>query len=374
MKILFATPHLFPDVVGGSGLHSYHLIRYLAQAGHEIDVLHPYATRHFPEWPRVREHTLPFGRTVLDYAGHVRRWIGRRQYDVGYSDGLPLVRYVKHRSFPCIWNDHALREFQDQYFPGYCRTTPKAGLKELLFYWPRVWARKHMARTSDFVISMGGHLDAIVEHKLQVPTARIWHLPNAVEADQYPDAADHPEPADPRLFLYVGTLSYRKGTEFLLQAFAQLQAEGARLRLVGDGPMAQAVRTSGLPNVELVGGKFGDALRDEYRQAGCFLYPTLLEGMPTALLEAMLLHKPVIASDVGANPVLVSPTTGLLIPPHDSLALTAAIRTMMNESEAARTRMGAQGHALVQTRYTWQRVSQAYLDCFQQAAAGDLNR
>lgn len=370
MKILFATPHLFPDVVGGSGLHSYHLIRYLAQAGHAVDVLHPYATRHFPEWPHVREFTLPFGRTILDYAGHVKAWIGRRRYDVGYSDGLSLLRYVKHRAFPCIWNDHGFREFHPQYFPGYCRATPKAGCKELLFYWPRVWARRHMARTADLVVSMGGHIDYIVEHILQVPEARICHLPNAVEAEQYPDVCAPPPPADPRQFLFVGALSYRKGISLLLESFARLQAHGARLRMVGDGPMAPAVRACGLPNVELVGAKFGSALYAEYRQAGSFVFPTLLEGMPTAVLEAMLWHKPVIAADVGAIPLLVTSATGMLIPPHNAQALTAAIRTMMHVREETRMRMGAAGHALVRNHYSWQRVSRAYLDCFQAAVAG----
>ncbi len=372
MRILFATPHLFPDVVGGSGLHSYHLVRCLAQAGHEVDVLHPFATRHFQEWSHVREITIPFGRTVFDYAGRVRTWIGHRRYDVGYSDGLSLLRYVQHRTFPCIWNDHGLREFHPQYFPGYCRTTPKSGFKELLFYWPRVWARKHMARTTDFVVSMGGDIDYIVEHMLKVPACRIWRLPNAVDASLYPNAPAKQEAADPRLFLFVGELGYRKGISLLLHSFARLQDSGARLRLVGDGPMVPRVQASGLSNVEIVGMKFGSDLMAEYREAGCFIFPTLLEGMPTALLEAMLLYKPVIASDVGAIRLLVSEQTGLLIPPNDMRALTKAIQTMMTLKQTTRDQMGVQGHSLVQTYYTWHSVAKDYLDCFQAAVSGSL--
>ncbi len=372
MKILCATPHLFPDVVGGSGLHSYHLIRYLAQAGHAVDVLHPYPTRHFPEWSQVKEFMLPFGRTVFDYAGHVKDWIGQRRYDVGYSDGLALLRYMPQRTFPCIWNDHGLREFHPQHFTQYCRVTPKAGLRELVFYWPRIWARQRMARTSDFVVSMGGDIDHIVANVLQVPSTRICHLPNAVEADQYPDVTVPPAPGDPQSFLFVGELGYRKGIALLLETFAQLQGQGARLRLVGDGPMAPVIQAAGLPNVKWVGAKFGSELHNEYQQAGCFVFPTLLEGMPTAVLEAMFLHKPVIAANVGAIRLLVSPETGVLIPPNDVQALQAAIRTMMNLAVATQVRMGAQGHSLVQTRYTWQQVAPAYLACFHRAAAVPL--
>ncbi len=235
MKVLFATPHLFPDVVGGSGLHSLHLIRHLAMAGHELDVLHPYATVHFAQFPHVQEYTVPFGRTVMDFAEHVNRWVGSRQYDLGYSDGLSLARYVKRKSFPIVVNDHGLLQFQPQYFGDYLRTTPLPALKDLLFYWPRIRARTRLARQADYVVSMGGKMDGLVEDHLRIPTPRILQLPNAVDdgAAVWPQT----EPGDPGLFLFVGKIEFRKGVGQLLQAFQQLQHTGARLRLVGDGPM-----------------------------------------------------------------------------------------------------------------------------------------
>ena len=368
MKVLFATPHLFPDVVGGSGLHSLHLIRHLAMAGHELDVLHPYATVHFAQFPHVQEYTVPFGRTVMDFAEHVNRWVGSRQYDLGYSDGLSLARYVKRKSFPIVVNDHGLLQFQPQYFGDYLRTTPLPALKDLLFYWPRIRARTRLARQADYVVSMGGKMDGLVEDHLRIPTPRILQLPNAVDdgAAVWPQT----EPGDPGLFLFVGKIEFRKGVGQLLQAFQQLQHTGARLRLVGDGPMVPEVRRRSLSNVEWAGPKFGAALQEEYQMAGAFVFPSLQEGMSTAILEAMAHGRPVIATDVGANRLLVTPATGLLLEPHDSQALLRAIQKMIALDNVARQTMGQAGRNLIQARYTWAQVAPQYIHGLVHAAGG----
>ena len=369
MRILFATPHLFPDVVGGSGLHSVHLIRHLARAGHELDVLHPFPTRHFPDLPSVTEHTLPKGRHVLDFAQVVDRWTGFRTWDVGYSDGLPLLYYLRRRRFPCIVNDHTWREFQPQYFRGFLRHTPRLALIDLALFRPRLWARRRLARNSDYAVSMGGLLDENLFQQCGLAPERILNLPNAVDV-QAPELDSAPAPTgDPRLLLYVGAVSYRKGIHILLDAMHRVQDLDVRVRLVGDGPMADAVRSAGLGNVELAGSRFGTDLALEYRQAGAFVYPSLHEGMPTALLEAMWHRLPLLATDVGANRVLVSHQTGQLIPPNDPAGLAAAIRHLCDQPAAARRDQGQAGHTLVQDRYNWDVVGPKYEQAFRMVSA-----
>ncbi len=367
MKILFATPHLFPDVVGGSGLHSFHLVRYLAAAGHRIDVLHPFATLHFEDLPQVQEYLIPSGSTVMDFAGNVNRWVGSRQYDLGYSDGLSLARYIRRKSFPVIVNDHGLLQFQPQYFRDYLLATPLPALKDLMFYWPRIWARSRLARRADYVVTMGGKMDELVGDQIGIPSRQVLQLPNAVAAESV-DLQTQDYPGDPDLFLFVGKIEFRKGVTSLLKAFECLLHTGARLRMVGTGPLAQRVRHCGLANVELVGPKFGAELRQEYQAAGTFLLPSLQEGMPTVVMEAMYYGRPVITTDVGANRLLVSPGTGLLIEPHDFQAIVQAVRKMMALDEVTRNTLGRAGQRLIQTRYTWDRVAPRYIHSFSQAA------
>ena len=369
MKILFATPHLFPDVIGGSGLHSYHLIRHLAQAGHHLDVLHPYPTRHFPDFAGVEEHTLPFGRTIFDFASRVKEWIGTRHYDLGYSDGLSLLRYVRRRRFPCIFNDHGFFVFQPQYFADYLKASPKPALKDLALFWPRVWARKHCSRNSDVVVSMGGLQDDILTGVLGLPPSRTVHLPNAIEAVSDESHERRESGRDPNRFLFVGAIEFRKGMSSLLRTMARLTDLPLQFRLVGEGPMVERIRRQALPNVTLAGPKFGAQLHDEYRRAGAFVLPSLQEGMPTVLLEALGHALPVIATDVGATRVLVRPKTGLLVPPHRPAALEAAIRELAAMPMDRRAAMGAAGRTLVASQYTWPTVAQAHLGSFERTAA-----
>lgn len=366
MRILFATPHLFPDVIGGSGLHSLHLARRLARAGHELDVLHPFTTEHFSELPQVREHALPFGRTVMDFARRVDSWIGDRSYDLGYSDGLCLSHYVKRKIFPVIVNDHGLLQFQPQHFGDYLRASPGPALKDLLFFLPRIRARTQLARRADFVVTMGGRMDEIVRDRLGIPQQRVLHLPNAVDIPDEPPAGT--EERDPCLFLFVGKIEFRKGVVQLLEAFHGLRDTPARLRLVGDGPMARAVRRRRLPNVEWAGPRFGEQLEQEYRAAGAFLLPSLQEGMPTAVMEAQLRGLPVIATDVGATRLLVTKETGLLLLPHDAGAVEAAVRRMLEMDPAERGALGLSGRKLIRARYTWDRVGPRFLHSFRHAA------
>lgn len=371
MKVLIATPHLFPDVVGGSGLHSYHLVRCLAAAGHEVDVLHPYKTEHFAELPRVREHTVPSGRTVMDFAGHVDRWIGSSQYDLGYSDGLCLADYAKRKAFPIVVNDHGLLQFQPQYFGDYLRTTPMLAIKDLLFYWPRIWARTRLARRADYVVSMGGKMDELVSDQIGIPSSQVLNLPNAVEKP--PTMPGRTDRGDPHLFLFVGKIEFRKGVSQLLKAFHLLRDSGAVLRLVGEGPMVSQVRRCRLPNVELAGQKFGFELQQEYQKAGAFVFPSLQEGMPTALMEAMYHGRPVIASDVGACRLLVTKETGFLLAPHDTGAIVRAVKKMLALDEDSREAMGKAGQQLIQTGFTWDRVGPSYNNSFVKAAFGTVS-
>ena len=318
----------------------------------------------------MAEHTLPKGRHVLDFARHVDRWTGSRTWDVGYSDGLPLVRYLRRRRFPCIVNDHTWREFQPQYFGGFLRHEPRKALIDLALFRPRLWARRHLARNSDHAVSMGGLLDENLFQQCNLAPERILNLPNAVDVHAPELDAAPAHAGDPSRLLYVGTISYRKGIHILMAAMRHLPDLDVHVRLVGDGPLVEAVRKAGLDNVELAGPRFGTDLAREYRQAGAFVYPSLHEGMPTALLEAMWHRLPLVATDVGANRLLVTRQTGQLIPPNDAAALEGAIRHLDIQTAVDRRAQGQAGRDLVQDQYCWNVVGPMYEEAFRTAAAG----
>ncbi|WP_211958750.1 glycosyltransferase family 4 protein, partial [Cupriavidus numazuensis] len=135
-------------------------------------------------------------------------------------------------------------------------------------------------------------------------------------------------------FLYVGRLSPEKGLDTLLDAFAALRRDrpDVRLRLVGSGPMEDALRARctelGLgDSVVLVGSLQGDALSAEYYRALCMVLPSHSEPWGLVVNEALNHGCPTIASDnCGCVPELVHDgKTGFVVPARDAGALQAAM-------------------------------------------------
>lgn len=127
-----------------------------------------------------------------------------------------------------------------------------------------------------------------------------------------------------RLILAVARLSYEKGIEVLIDAAAIVRTRHAtaRFAVLGDGPLRGALQTRinrlGLGECVRLAG-FCEDVWPALAAADVVCMPSLMEGMPNALLEAMALARPVVASDVGGIPeAIVDGVSGLLSPPGDA--------------------------------------------------------
>lgn len=169
-------------------------------------------------------------------------------------------------------------------------------------------------------------------------------LPNVKQAlAEAPAAA-----ADEGFLLFVGRLRVRKGLEVLLAALADAAGSAARLVVAGDGEHraaleATARRLGVAPRVEFLGRRGADDVRDLLRRCRALVVPSIYEGMPLVILEAMEEGVPVIASRVSGIPEVVSDrVTGWLVAPEEPAALAAAIRDALGRPGEARRR-GAAG-------------------------------
>jgi glycogen synthase len=156
--------------------------------------------------------------------------------------------------------------------------------------------------------------------------------------------------------VYVGRLHHSKGLDVLLDALAQVPAsERPRLVLVGDGPLRPDIerRRDGLP-VQLVGEMTREAALERMRTALAVVYPATRDGMSNAVMEAMAMGVPVIATRVAGLPDLVSDrVSGLLVPPGDASALRWAIQQLI-EQPALRAQLGAAGRRAIAC-HSWTR-------------------
>lgn len=136
------------------------------------------------------------------------------------------------------------------------------------------------------------------------------------------------------VFGYVGRLSEEKGLLYLLQAARQLSLPHGewRILVVGDGShrtaLEHAVRQLGLDGKVIFAG-FQSDTSAWYPAMDAFVLPSMMEGTPMSLLEAMAQRIPVIASAVGGVTAIVSDReNGLLVPPADPVKLADAMRTL----------------------------------------------
>lgn len=127
-------------------------------------------------------------------------------------------------------------------------------------------------------------------------------------------------------FLNAGQLSVRKGIPDLLEAWAKAAIPDAELHLVGAWCLAENRRRALPPGVILHPPCGSQTLREHYRQADVFVFPSYFEGFGLVLLEAMACGLPAIASEATAGPDILADAGGRLIPVGDVDALVESLR------------------------------------------------
>ena len=205
-----------------------------------------------------------------------------------------------------------------------------------------------------------------------LPAARIVVKPN-FRADPGPPPAATGSRAGG---LFVGRLSQEKGLDTLAAAWRGLDVP---LDVIGDGPIAERIRSQAPPALRMLGAKDGDTVAAAMARAAFLVMPSIwYEGFPMVLVEAYAAGLPVIASRMGSMAELVvDRETGLLFNPGDPADLADKVRWAVANPD----RMAAMGEAARQ-RYTdlytparnYQQLLTIYREAAAQAAAADAGR
>jgi glycosyltransferase involved in cell wall biosynthesis len=162
-------------------------------------------------------------------------------------------------------------------------------------------------------------------------------------------------PPDAFVFGSAGRLSREKGHRFLLDSFAQLRAARPQanffLVLLGEGRELPALRQQAADLKISQHVLFAGFQRDAgqwMRLLDCLVQPSLTEGTPNSVLEALIEKIPVIATAVGGVPDLITDhQSGLLVPPADPSAFSAAMLELY-ESPALRAQLSNAAQTLSQ--------------------------
>jgi len=149
-----------------------------------------------------------------------------------------------------------------------------------------------------------------------------------------------PKP-DVSKILSVARLAPEKGFRYLLEAFSAATKNNptVQLRLAGDGPMRselqEQARLLGVSErVVFLGSATEAEIRNELEAADIFVLPSLAEGLPVSLMEAMSVGVPVIATNVAAVGELIdNGHSGRLVPPTDASSLERALLELIHDHE-----------------------------------------
>ncbi len=164
-----------------------------------------------------------------------------------------------------------------------------------------------------------------------------------------------------KVFAVIGRLFPDKGHRYFLQAFSELNKKypTSIALIIGDGPLDEEIGKQ-VMNLKLEGNVFLCGVRQDmkniYNNIDCLVIPSLTEGLPYVLLEAMLCRVPVLATDVGGIPGLVTnEKTGYLVPPGDVESLKIGMEKMLDNPEKSEE-MAENAYNLVMEKYSAKRM------------------
>ncbi len=210
------------------------------------------------------------------------------------------------------------------------------------------------------------------------PPAQV--IPNGVfleEIEPHPPAgsfyAKHPELEGDPFVLFLSRLHYKKGLDYLADAFAIALKSLPHLRLVVAGPdggaqadfEAQIDRLGIASRVHLVGPLWAQDKYAAMVDAACFCLPSRQEGFSVAITEALATGTPAVVSEGCHFPEVAAAGAGEVVPLDAQAVAAALVRVLSDESQ--RQQMGRAGRELVLSRFTWPVIAQQAVQMYRNA-------
>jgi len=340
MMVLIISPKI--SGLGGIAQHVGKLMNLLERDGHEVETL---SVENAPYLPVKGLMNPSFALSALTKAC-AKRLLGRR-YDVVHAHNVPSAPAMRVSRGGKVLTLHGVFSEQVSYLHG--ELAGRLG----------AWAERKALKWADAITAVSRS----AAERYRSLGFDVLYVPNAI------DPADLPEEGErlcERQVVYCGRLSKEKGVDLLIEAVKHVDAN---LVVVGGGPLERALRELARdnPRVRFTGPlPRGDALK-LVKGSDVFVLPSRREGLSTALLEAMAMGVPVVATKVGGNLELVERgETGLLVDPEPS-QLAGAISLLLEDRGLAK-RLAENAAKIAREKYSWPVVYRQYLEVYRSVA------
>lgn len=393
MRILVLS-HLYPspaDPTAGTFVHEQ--VSALIDLGHDVRVVSPtgIAPPLLPRWERYRavpgtdrhdgvpvlyprKFTLPGGRLGhwnaesmrLAITGPLERVHARWPFDVIHAhmlvpDGWAAARVGARLGVPVLATAHRADVLDVPARGGAQRAQVAEAVAEV-----------------DQIVAVSNAMRSACE-ELATPRRAVAVVPNGADTRTFhPRDRDEARrrlglPVDERIITFVGVLTPRKGIDTLIESLGILaRGDGGAplLAIAGIGELRDALEARAgelgiADRVRFVGKVAHDEVAWWMAAGDVFCLPSLSEGLPTVVCEAMACGRAVVATAVDGTPEIVAHgETGLLVPARDAESLASALTTLLDDP-AMRERFEREALGRATTTYTWAANARAHIGLYE---------
>ena len=342
------------DILGGQSVQATHLVHYLREEPSlTVDFLpiNPQFPRLFRRWQSVKY--LRSIRTTMLYWLSLLRQI--KKYDVIHIFSASYLSFLFSPTPAMLTARLYGKRIVLNYHSG-----------EAEDHLSRSALARRMLRLADVIVVPSGYLvDVFARFGLHARS-----IYNTVETERF--RYRERKPLRPR-FLSNRNLEPMYHVGCVLRAFALIQQRfpDARLTVAGDGSerakLERLANTLGLRNTTFIGRVAPDAMHELYDAADIYLNGSEIDNMPVSIIEAFAAGVPVVTTNAGGIPYIVTDEeTGLLVERGDHEAMArSAIRLL--EDEALATRLAEQARRACQ-QYSWPAVRNEWLGLYNEMA------
>ncbi len=367
MKILQVAPYFNP-YMGGQEIYIYNLSKKLVEMGHEVHVL----TSNYPK-------TIPYeiidGITVerKDVLIHpLRNPISFGFFDIKklsnafdviqvhnlYAFPSLLTAYYKNKiNYPLIFTDHGKLVFGSRYKNLFVQIYTRTIVKKIL-------------ENNDLVTVLSEHQRDYLSSECPNISNKIKIIPNAIDLELFRELDKNIDTGsnDTFTFLFVGQLIKRKGVKWLIKALKIVEKDNKNIKLiiVGDGEQSnyykKLVNDLNLNHHVEFKGRIDSKyeLAYIYKNSDAFVLPSLSEGLPTVILEAIYFGLPVISTDTGGIKEHFDKCV-LVVPPKDSIKLAEAMIDIAKSDNIKLAKEKSKNFKkVIENKYSWNAVAKEY--------------
>ena len=371
--------HEFPPIGGGGGQVSYFLGKHFAAAGHEVHLI----TSQFHNCPRME---------VVDDI-HVHRVRALRKnpnvcavhemFTYAISSSFYGLKFAKKFrpdivqvffGIPAGGGAFLLQKYNNVPYVVFLggRDVPRPNPDPPYYRWLYMVLKPIIKSIWDNAAMVVACSDGLRDLAYETDSnMKINVIPDGVNLDTFQPTQRDANPRKVRI-LSIGRLIPRKGFQFLIRALPHVN-ENAKcqfeIEIVGDGPYQDeliklAEKLNVISQLHFSGSIPYSDLPKKYYEADIFILPSLAEGMPLVVLEAMGTGLPIIASRVqGIEELVAEDVNGAMFNPGDVEELANCLIKLINDGEM-RVEMGKRSTEMV-VPFDWKNIADAYLTLYE---------